>query len=60
MTRTRISSRRRAAHSVAIVLGVVALAGAQPPAVPGGALSDHQNTFTVGVVWWFGNKQGAW
>jgi putative OmpL-like beta-barrel porin-2 len=25
-----------------------------------GALRDHQNTFTVGMVWWFGNKQGAW
>ncbi|MFA5909116.1 MAG: outer membrane beta-barrel protein [Vicinamibacterales bacterium] len=23
-------------------------------------LSDHQNTALVGLVWWFGNKQGAW
>ena len=23
-------------------------------------LQDHQNTFLVGMVWWFGNKQGAW
>lgn len=21
---------------------------------------DHQNTALVGLVWWFGNKQGAW
>jgi hypothetical protein len=21
---------------------------------------DHQNTFLVGLVWWFGNKSGAW
>jgi hypothetical protein len=21
---------------------------------------DHQNTLLVGLVWWFGNKQGAW
>jgi hypothetical protein len=25
-----------------------------------GVKSDHQNTFLVGLVWWFGNKQGAW
>jgi hypothetical protein len=24
------------------------------------ALRNHQNTFTVGLVWWFGNKTGAW
>ena len=24
------------------------------------ALRDHQNTFTLGLVWWFGNKRGAW
>ena len=23
-------------------------------------LRDDQNTFLVGLVWWFGNKQGAW
>jgi hypothetical protein len=23
-------------------------------------LKAHQNTFLVGMVWWFGNKQGAW
>jgi hypothetical protein len=23
-------------------------------------LRDHQNTATVGLVWWFGNKTGAW
>ena len=23
-------------------------------------LRDHQNTALVGLVWWFGNKQGAW
>ena len=22
--------------------------------------SAHQNTFLVGMVWWFGNKTGAW
>jgi hypothetical protein len=21
---------------------------------------EHQNTFLVGMVWWFGNKTGAW
>jgi hypothetical protein len=21
---------------------------------------DHQNTVLIGLVWWFGNKQGAW
>jgi hypothetical protein len=25
-----------------------------------GELLDHQNTALVGLVWWFGNKQGAW
>jgi hypothetical protein len=25
-----------------------------------GALRDHQNTFTLGMVWWFGNKRGTW
>jgi hypothetical protein len=25
-----------------------------------GDLRDHQNTALVGLVWWFGNKQGAW
>jgi hypothetical protein len=25
-----------------------------------GVLNDHQNTVLVGMVWWFGNKQGAW
>lgn len=25
-----------------------------------GVLSPHQDTFTVGVVWWYGGKQGAW
>jgi hypothetical protein len=25
-----------------------------------GLLSNHQSTATVGVVWWFGGKQGAW
>ena len=29
--------------------------GARP-----GDLRDHQNTALVGLVWWFGNKQGAW
>jgi hypothetical protein len=23
-------------------------------------LEDQQNTFTVGMVWWFGNKKGVW
>jgi hypothetical protein len=23
-------------------------------------LRGHQNTALVGLVWWFGNKQGAW
>ena len=23
-------------------------------------LHEHQNTFLVGLVWWFGNKRGAW
>jgi len=27
---------------------------------PDGGLLDHQNTALVGLVWWFGNKQGAW
>jgi Putative beta-barrel porin-2, OmpL-like. bbp2 len=26
----------------------------------GGNLIDHQNTALIGVVWWFGNKSGAW
>jgi hypothetical protein len=25
-----------------------------------GVPSNHQNTATVGVVWWYGGKQGAW
>ena len=25
-----------------------------------GKLLDYQNTALVGLVWWFGNKQGAW
>ncbi len=25
-----------------------------------GALKKEQNTLTLGVVWWFGQKQGAW
>ena len=25
-----------------------------------GLLSNHQSTATVGLVWWFGGKQGAW
>lgn len=25
-----------------------------------GAISGHQNTALVGLVWWFGNKTGAW
>jgi hypothetical protein len=25
-----------------------------------GDLRDRQNTVLVGVVWWFGNKSGAW
>jgi hypothetical protein len=25
-----------------------------------GDLRDYQNTALVGLVWWFGNKQGAW
>ncbi|MEO8681496.1 MAG: outer membrane beta-barrel protein [Vicinamibacterales bacterium] len=25
-----------------------------------GELRPHQNTALVGLVWWFGNKQGAW
>lgn len=25
-----------------------------------GSPSDHQNTATVGLVWWYGGKQGAW
>jgi hypothetical protein len=25
-----------------------------------GDLRDHQNTALVGLVWWFGNKPGAW
>jgi Putative beta-barrel porin-2, OmpL-like. bbp2 len=25
-----------------------------------GSLRDHQHTFTVGLVWWFGNKTGPW
>lgn len=25
-----------------------------------GDLRDHQNTALIGLVWWFGNKQGAW
>jgi hypothetical protein len=23
-------------------------------------LREHQNTFLIGLVWWFGNKRGAW
>jgi Putative beta-barrel porin-2, OmpL-like. bbp2 len=26
----------------------------------GGSTIDHQNTALIGVVWWFGNKTGAW
>jgi hypothetical protein len=25
-----------------------------------GVLKGHQNTFLIGMVWWFGNKTGAW
>lgn len=25
-----------------------------------GVLSPHQDTFTVGMVWWYGGKEGAW
>ena len=25
-----------------------------------GDLRTHQNTALIGLVWWFGNKQGAW
>ena len=25
-----------------------------------GVLSNHQTTLTLGVIWWFGTKQGAW
>jgi hypothetical protein len=25
-----------------------------------GVLSPHQDTLTVGMVWWYGGKQGAW
>ena len=25
-----------------------------------GSPADHQNTATVGLVWWYGGKQGAW
>jgi hypothetical protein len=25
-----------------------------------GVLSSHQDTLTVGMVWWYGGKQGAW
>ncbi len=25
-----------------------------------GRLAKHQNTFTVGFLWWFGGKQGGW
>jgi len=25
-----------------------------------GVLSNHQTTATVGVVWWWGRKEGAW
>jgi hypothetical protein len=25
-----------------------------------GLLSNHQSTATVGLVWWFGGKQGTW
>jgi hypothetical protein len=25
-----------------------------------GVKRAHQNTFLIGMVWWFGNKQGAW
>jgi hypothetical protein len=25
-----------------------------------GVLSKHQTTATLGLIWWFGPKQGAW
>jgi hypothetical protein len=25
-----------------------------------GSLSKHQDTFTLGLLWWFGGKHGAW
>jgi hypothetical protein len=25
-----------------------------------GDLRKHQNTLLAGLVWWFGNKSGAW
>ena len=25
-----------------------------------GSLSKHQNTFTLGLLWWFGGKRGGW
>ena len=25
-----------------------------------GALSSHQDTLTLGLLWWFGGKSGGW
>ncbi|HZY73155.1 MAG TPA: outer membrane beta-barrel protein [Edaphobacter sp.] len=30
------------------------------PSGTNGALRDHQDTATIGLVWWYGGKQGAW
>ena len=38
---------------------LVERARSSPAAAPDD-LREHQNTALVGLVWWFGNKQGAW
>lgn len=30
------------------------------PVRQAGGLQKHQNTFTVGLLWWFGSKNGSW
>ena len=30
------------------------------PRGKGGILLGHQDTATLGLVWWYGGKQGAW
>ncbi len=55
----RIQVRRRLPDARRVPPRLVERARSSPDRRPGD-LRDHQNTALVGLVWWFGNKQGAW
>ena len=38
----------------------IAVSTAPPQGSTLGLLRDHQDTATIGLVWWFGQKTGAW